>query len=121
MGHDLNVDPTFKPIKQKRRKLGPERAGAVNEEVEKLLRVGSIMEVRYPDWLANPLVVKNKNEKWRVCVDFTNLNKACPKDNFPLPHLVEVTAGNKLLSFMDMFSGYNQIMMNPDDQEKSHS
>ncbi|XP_056862238.1 uncharacterized protein LOC108835372 [Raphanus sativus] len=105
-----------------RRKLGPERAIAVNREVEKLLKVGSITEVRYPDWLANPVVVKKKNSKWRVCVHFTDLNKACPKDCFPLPHidrLVEATMGNKLLSFMDAFSGYNQIMMNPDDREKT--
>ena len=76
----------------------------------------------YPDWLANPVVVKKKNGKWRVCVDFTDLNKACPKDSFPLPHidrLVEATAGNELLSFMDAFSGYNQFMMNPDDREKT--
>ncbi|XP_048599750.1 uncharacterized protein LOC125579891 [Brassica napus] len=120
--HELNIDPTYKPVKQKRRKLGPERATAVNEEVEKLLKVGSITEVRYPDWLANPVVVKKKNGKWRVCVDFTDLNKARPKDCFPLPHidrLVEATAGNKLLSFMDAFSGYNQIIMNPDDREKT--
>ncbi|MBW1279428.1 hypothetical protein, partial [Escherichia coli] len=85
--HELNVDPSFKPIKQKRRKLRPERAKAVNDEVERLLRVGSIREVKYPDWLANPVVVKKKNGKWRVCVDFTDLNKACPKDSFPLPHI----------------------------------
>jgi len=63
-----------------------------------------------------------KNGKWRVCVDFTDLNKACPKDSFPLPHidrLEESTSGNKLLSFMDVFAGYNQIMMNPEDQEKT--
>ncbi|XP_024006567.1 uncharacterized protein LOC112083074 [Eutrema salsugineum] len=117
--HELNVDPTFKPIKQKRRKLGPERAKAVNDEVERLLKVGSIAEVKYPDWLANPVVVKKKNGKWRVCVDFTDLNKACPKDSFPLPHidrLVEATAGNRLLIFMDAFSGYNQILMHPDDR-----
>ena len=120
--HELNVNPTFKPVKQKRRKLGLERAGAVKDEVEKLHKVGLITEVRYPDWLANPVVVKKKNGKWRVCVDFTVLNKACPKDSFPLPHidrLVEATAGKKLLSFMDAFSGYNQIMMNPDNQEKT--
>ena len=106
--HELNIDLTFKPVKQKNRKLGPERASTVNDEVEKLLKVGSITEVRYPDWLANPVVVKKKNRKWRVCVDFTDLNKACPKDSFPLPHidrLVEATAGNELLSFMDAFSG----------------
>jgi len=67
-------------------------------------------------------VVKKKNGKDRVCIDFTDLNKSCPKDSFPLPHidrLVESTAGNELLSFMDAFSGYNQIMMNPEDQEKT--
>ncbi|XP_048611606.1 uncharacterized protein LOC125585927 [Brassica napus] len=64
--HELNIDPTFKPVKQKRRKLGPERATAVNDEVEKLLKVGSITEVRYPDWLAHPVVVKKKNGMWRV-------------------------------------------------------
>ncbi|KAG7578907.1 Reverse transcriptase domain [Arabidopsis thaliana x Arabidopsis arenosa] len=120
--HELNVDPSFKPIKQKRRKLGRDRADAVNAEVEKLLKIGSISEARYPDWLANPVVVKKKNGKWRVCVDFTDLNKACPKDSFPLPHidrLVEATAGNKLLSFMDAFAGYNQILMHPDDREKT--
>ena len=83
--HRLNVDPTYKPIKQKRRKLGPERAKAVNDEVDRLLQAGSIAEVKYPDWLANPVVVKKKNGKWRVCIDFTDLNKACPKDSFPLP------------------------------------
>ena len=120
--HDLNVDPTFKPVKHKRRKLGPERAKAVNDEVDKILKIGSIREVQYPDWLANPVVVKKKNWKWRVRIDFTDLNKACPKDSFPLLYidrLVEATAGHELLSFMDAFSGYNQILMNPEDQEKT--
>lgn len=115
--HELNIDPTFKPIRQKRRKLGLERSKAVNEEVDRLLDAGFITKVRYPEWLANPVVVKKKNGKWRICVDFTDLNKACPKDNYPLPHidhLVESTAGNKLLPFMDAFSGYNQILMHPD-------
>jgi len=94
----------------------------VKAEIEKLLRIDSITEAKYLDWLANPVVVKKKNGKWRVCVDFTDLNKACPKDSFPLPlidRLVESTSGNKLLSFMDAFAGYNQIMMNPEDQEKT--
>ncbi|XP_048605779.1 uncharacterized protein LOC125583196 [Brassica napus] len=120
--HELYVDPTFKPIRHKRRKLGPERSKAVNEEVDRLLDAGFITEVRYPEWLANPVVVKKKNGKWRICVDFTNLNKACPKDSYPLPHidrLVESTAGNELLTFMDAFSGYNQILMHPDDREKT--
>ena len=112
----------FQTGQTKRLKLGPERASAVNDEVEKLLKIGSITEVRYPDWLANPVVVKKKNGKWRVCIDFTDLNKACPKDSFPLLHidrLVKATAGNELLSFMDAFLGYNQIMMHPDDREKT--
>ena len=122
ISHELNVDPTFKPIKQKRRKLGPDRAEAVNVEVTRLLKAGLIREVTYPDWLTNPVVVKKKNGKWRVCVDFTDLNKACPKDCFPLPHidrLVESTTGHEMLSFMDAFSAYNQILMNPEDQEKT--
>ncbi|KAG7636247.1 Ribonuclease H domain [Arabidopsis thaliana x Arabidopsis arenosa] len=122
ISHELNVDATFKPVKQKRRKLGPDRAQAVNVEVVRLLEVGLIREVKYPEWLANPVVVKKKNGKWRVCVDFTDLNKACPKDCFSLPHidrLVESTTGHEMLSFMDAFSGYNQIPMNPEDQEKT--
>ena len=85
--HELNINPTFKPVKKKRRKLGPERASEVNDQVEKLRKIGSITEVRYPDWLANPVIVKKKNGKWRVCVDFTDLNKASRKDSFPLPHI----------------------------------
>ncbi|XP_010513345.1 PREDICTED: uncharacterized protein LOC104789325 [Camelina sativa] len=118
----LNVDPTYKPIKEKRRKLGPERARAVKDEVDRLLKIGSIREVQYAEWLANPVVVKKKNGKWRICIDFKELNKACPKGNYPLPHidrLVEATAGHEILSFMDAFSGYNQILMDPADQEKT--
>jgi hypothetical protein len=117
--HELNLDPTMKPIRQKRRKLSSDRAQAVNDEVERLLKAGFITEVKYPEWLSNPVVVKKKNGKWRVCIDFTDLNKACPKDSFPLPRvdrLVESTPGNELLSFMDAFSGYNQILMHPQDR-----
>ena len=80
------------------------------EEVEKLLTVGFIREVYYPKRLANVVMVKKSNGKWRMCVDFTNLNHACPKDSFPLPkidQLVDSTARHKLLTFMDAFSGYN--------------
>ena len=108
--HRLQVDPDHSPVKQKWRKIAPGRNKAVNEEVQKLLDIGSVREVHYPDWLANVVVVRKKNGKWRVCIDFTDLNKACPKDSFPLPHidmLVDATAGHELLSFMDAFSGYN--------------
>jgi ribonuclease HI len=120
--HVLNVDPEARPVRQKRRKFAPERIEAITEEVEKLLRAEFIEEVYYPDWLANVVLVKKSNGKWRMCVDFTDLNKACPKDSFPLPRidaLVDSTSGYKLLSFMDAFSGYNQILMHPEDRAKT--
>ena len=86
------------------------------------MSVGFIQEVYYPDWLVNVILVKKANGKWRMCVDFTSLNKACPKDSFPLPRinqLVDSIAGHKLLTFMDAFSGYNQIKMAKEDQEKT--
>ena len=92
------------------------------DEVTKLLAAGFIREVHYPEWLANVVLVKKANGKWRMCVDFTDLNKACPKDSFPLlriDQLVDSTTGQKLLTFMDAFSGYNQIRMAEEDQEKT--
>ena len=120
--HRLNTSLSFKPIKQKRRSFAPERQKAINEEVDKLLQSGAIKEVEYPEWLANVVLVKKANGKWRLCIDFTDINKACPKDGFPLPRIdliVDATAGHELLSFMDAFSGYNQISMDPNDQEKT--
>ena len=76
------------------------------EEVEKLLTAGFIWEVYYLEWLANVVMVKKSNGKWHMCVDFTHLNRACPKDSFSLPRinqLVDSTAGHKLLTFMDAF------------------
>ncbi|XP_074324151.1 uncharacterized protein LOC141661067 [Apium graveolens] len=104
MCHRLNILPNCKGIRQKRRPISGERAIALKEEVDRLLEVGLINESFYPEWLANPVLVKQPNGKWRTCVDFTDLNKACPKDSFPLPRidqLVDVTAGHALLSFMD--------------------
>jgi hypothetical protein len=83
--HCLNTIPGASPIKQKRRKFAPERNLVIAEEVEKLLKARFIREVYYPDWLANVILVKKSNEKWRMYIDFTDLNKACPKDSFPLP------------------------------------
>ena len=120
--HKLNANPSFKPVKQKRRSFAPERQKAINEEVGKLLHAGAIREVEYPEWLANVVLVKKANGKWRLCIDFIDINKACPKDSFPLPRIdliVDATAGHELLSFMDAFSGYNQISMDPNDQEKT--
>jgi hypothetical protein len=78
--------------------------------------------VDYLEWLANVVLVKKSNGKWGICVDFIDLNKACPKDSFPLPRidlLVDSTSGHEVLSFMDAFLGYNQIYMKETDQEKS--
>jgi hypothetical protein len=89
--------------------------------VEKLLKAKFIREVDYPEWLANVVLVKKSNGKWRMWVDLTDLNKACPKDSFPLPRidlLVYSTSGHELLSFMDAFSEYNQIYMEEADKEK---
>ncbi|XP_052291856.1 uncharacterized protein LOC127900699 [Citrus sinensis] len=102
--------------------LETERYEAINGEVEKLLKVGFIREVNYPEWISNVVLVKKANGKWRMCVDFTDLNKACPKDSFPLPkidQLVDSTTGHGLLSFMDAFSGYNQIPMFEQDEEST--
>ena len=92
------------------------------DEVNKLLAANFIREVYYPEWLANVVMVKKANGKWRICVDFTDLNTACLKDSFPLPRidqLVDSTARHKLLTFMDAFSGYNQIQMAEEDQEQT--
>uniref|UniRef100_A0A2N9GCP7 Reverse transcriptase domain-containing protein n=1 Tax=Fagus sylvatica TaxID=28930 RepID=A0A2N9GCP7_FAGSY len=120
--HSLNIGPEHRPVVQKRRKLAPERAMIVLEEVERLLASGAIREIQYPAWLSNTVVVQKKNGKWRVCIDFTDLNKACPKDPFPLPRidqLVDSAARHARLSFLDAFQGYHQIPMNPADQEKT--
>ena len=80
------------------------------------------MEVEYPEWLANVVLVKKANEKWRLCIDFTYINRVCPKDSFPLPRIdliVDAIADHECLSFMDAFSGYNQISMDPNDQENT--
>ena len=85
--HHLNVNPSVTPKKQPPWRPSKEQANAVREEVMKLKKAGAIKEVFYPEWLANTVVVKKKSGKWQVCVDFTNLNKACPKDPFPMPRI----------------------------------
>ena len=85
--HHLNVNPLVTPKKQLPRRPSKEHAEAVREEVAKLKQVRVIKEVFYPEWLANTVVVKKKSGKWRMCVDFMDLNKACPKDPFPMPKI----------------------------------
>ena len=85
--HHLNVNPLVVPKKQPPRRPSKEHAEAVREKVAKPKQAGAIKEVFYHEWLANTIVVKKKSGKWRVCVDFTDLNKACPKDSFPMPKI----------------------------------
>ena len=92
------------------------------EEDHKLQEANFIREVYYPDWLANVVIVKKASGKWRSYVDFIDPNKACPKDNYPFPRvdvLVDSIAQHQLLSFMDVFLGYNQIRMDEASQEKT--
>ena len=85
--HRLNVHLSSKPVHQKKRVFAPERDNAIKKEVQKSTTAQFIWEVYYLDWLANMVMVKKANGKWRMCVDFTDLNKACPKDGHPLPHI----------------------------------
>lgn len=92
----LNTDPDFPSYQQRQRRFALKRNKIINEEIDHLLEVGFIRDVWCPSWISNVVVVKKKNDKWRVCVDFTNLNKSCPKDNYPLPkidQMVDATAG----------------------------
>ena len=120
--HHLNICPSSKSVQQKKRVFAPERNNAIKDEGQKLIVAKFIREVYYLDWLANAVMVKKANgNDTRMCVDFTDLNKACPKDSYSLPRidqLVDSTTGHKLLSFIDAFSGYNQIRMDRVDQRR---
>ena len=90
--------------------------------MDNLLKAGFIKEIKYPEWLDNVVVVLKQGGKWKVCVDYTDLNEECPKDNFPLPwidHIVDASTGHGILSFLDAFSGYHQIPMHPPDAKKT--
>ncbi|CAA0841906.1 Uncharacterized mitochondrial protein AtMg00860, partial [Striga hermonthica] len=118
--HRLNLDKTVKPVIQKRRKFGPDRHKALEEEVNGLIDNKFVKEAKYPTWISNPVLVKKATGLWRLCIDFSDLNQACPKDSYPIPHIdymVDATSGHQLMSFLDAYSGYNQIPMHPDDAE----
>ena len=112
--HNLNIDPKFKPIKQIIRRFNEERRKDIGEEVARLLAAGFIVEVFHPEWLANPVLVLKKNGTWRMCVDYTDLNKACTADPFALPcidQIIDATVGCECLSFLDAYLGYHRIKM----------
>jgi hypothetical protein len=119
--HKLGIDPAFKPIKHKERRYTPERCKTIRLEVNKLLEVEFIRPVDYPSWLANPVHVEKLDKSWRMCIDYTSLNKAYPKDEYPLPcicQIIDSTASCELLSFLDAYLGYYQISLAFDDEEK---
>ena len=111
----------MKPIIQKKRKFSYKRQKLIVKETKKLLDAGFIREVTHPEWVANVVLVKKANGRYQICVDYTNLNKACPKDSYPLPiidQLVDSTAYHWLYSFIDAAQGYHQIPTKKEDKEK---
>jgi hypothetical protein len=108
--HALRIKPGSKPVQQRLRRFDKEKHRAIVEEIAKLLVAGFIKEVYHLKWLANPFLVKKKSGKWRMCVDYTSLNKACPKDPFPIPHIDQVvnsTLGYETLCFLDAYFSYH--------------
>jgi len=117
--HSLEIQDGSKPVKQRLHRFDEEKRKIIGEEIHKLLTAIFIKEDHHPDWLANPILVKKKNGKMRMCVDYTSLNKACLKVPFPLTcidQIVDSSAGCETLSFLDAYSGYHQIKMKESDQ-----
>jgi hypothetical protein len=118
--HALQIIPGSKPVRQAMRHFGDKKRRAIAKEISKLLKAGFIKEVIYTKWVANPVLVPKKNTKvLRMCVDYTGLNKACPKDHFHLPRIdqaIDSMAGSELLYFLDAYSGYHQIKTKESDQ-----
>ncbi|GKB11314.1 reverse transcriptase domain-containing protein [Tanacetum coccineum] len=120
--HCLNIREGCPPVRQKKRGQAPERNKAIQEEVEKLVDAGIMKEVHYHSWLSNPVMVKKHDGTWRMCVDFKDLNNACPKDCYPLPEIdwkIESLCGYPFKCFLDAYKGYHQIKMAKEDEEKT--
>ena len=120
--HRLRVDSSAKPVKEHLRRSAVQKRKAIGEEVARLLAAGFIREIYHSEWLANVVMVPKKDKSLRMCIDFKHINRACPKDHFPLPRIdqiVDSTAGCERLSFLDAYSGYHQIFMSQEDKEKT--
>nr|GEV59950.1 reverse transcriptase domain-containing protein [Tanacetum cinerariifolium] len=118
--HQLNIREGYSPVRQKKRGQAPERAKAIQAEVQKLVEAGSMREVYYHDWMSNPVMVKKHDGSWRMCVDFTDLNKPCPQDCYLLPKIdwkVESLCGYPFKCFLDAYKGYHQIQLAEADEE----
>ncbi|GKV48228.1 hypothetical protein SLEP1_g55054 [Rubroshorea leprosula] len=109
--HKLSTDPTRRPVVQKRRLFGPEKQAAIDEEVQKLLQAGFIRRVEYSEWVSNLVLVKKPNGKWRMCIDFTNLNDACPKDPHPLQNVQLLLDDQEKTAFYAGDAIYCYVMM----------
>jgi hypothetical protein len=123
--HKLKVYPQARPIQQKLPRFTPDKREAIRAELARLVTTGFIREVLHPKWLANHVLVLKKNKvDCRMCVDYTDLNKHCPKDPFGLPRIdqvVDSTAGCSMLSFLDYYFRYHQISLAKEDEERLHS
>ncbi|KAK4384384.1 hypothetical protein Sango_3066400 [Sesamum angolense] len=120
----LNVDTQAKPLKQKKRSFGMECNRIIEKEVTKLWKAGYVTEVQYTQWFSNVVLVPKAVEKWRMYMDFTDLNKACPKDPYLLPQielLVDSTMVFALFSMMNAYQGYHRIFMAEEDRDKTFS
>jgi hypothetical protein len=120
--HHLKIYPDARPVQQRPRKQSVEWQNFIREEIKKLLDAGFIREVHHPRWLANPVVILKVNGKLWMCINYTSLNKACPKDPFPLlriNQIVDSTSGCDLLCFLDAYSGFHQIPLSREDEENT--
>ncbi|GJQ93086.1 reverse transcriptase domain-containing protein [Tanacetum coccineum] len=120
--HKLNIHPRTFLVWQKKKIIGRERSEAITAEVSKLVEARILKAVFFPEWVSNPVMVKKTDGTWRMCIDFTSLNKACPKDSYPLPDIdqkIESMEGFKLKCFLDAYKGYHQIRMAKEDEEKT--
>ena len=120
--HEITMYPDTKSVRQKLHPFNPKKAAAIKAEVEKLLKVGFIYPVQLTQWVSNLMPVNKKQGTIHICIDFHDLNEAFPKDNFPTPfidQIVDECIGCEAFSFMDGFSGYNQIQIKPEDHHKT--
>jgi hypothetical protein len=116
--HSLDVSNTAKPIKQKLHRIAKNHKEVIRVEILKLLVAKFIRECINPVWLANPVLVPKKTCQWRMSIDYTDLNRHCPKDPFPLSRIDQVvnsTAGSALMCFLDCCSGYHHIALKVSD------
>jgi hypothetical protein len=120
--HKLQVNPNAKPKKQKLHKMLEEKIEVAKTDVQHLLDAGFIRELTYPEWLANVVMIRKKNRRWRMCTDFTDLNKCCPKNDFPLTRIdqiIDSIAGSDIMALLDCFLGYHRIWLCKETEEKT--